>query len=140
MKALPGPEPPVIVGTSSYLGEPFNVAIKFGALISNLAMAVGSASAASRLLLALARDGFLPRPVASINSFGSPKLATHVVMALNMGLVIILPFFVASASALYGYVSTIPTLTGLLPSGMMNPAPLTHFALPDLQPAHPNSL
>src|SRR5260370_17078683 len=96
MKALPGPEPPVIVGTSSYLGEPFNVAIKFGALISNLAMAVGSASAASRLLLALARDGFLPRPVASITTFGAPNLAPPTVLALNLGLAVILPLSVPS--------------------------------------------
>jgi amino acid transporter len=140
VKAFAAAATPMNDLTSHYLGEPFNVAIKFGALISNLAMAVGSASAASRLLLALARDGFLPRPVASINSFGSPKLATHVVMALNMGLVTILPFVVASASDLYGYVSTIATLTVLIAYGMMNLATLTHFARQDLQTGKPYRL
>jgi amino acid transporter len=133
IKAFAAAATPVNDLTSRYLGEPFNVAIKFGALISNFAMAVGSASAASRLLLALARDGFLPRPMASINSFGSPKLATHVVMSINMGLAVVLPFIVASASDLYGYLGTIATLTVLVAYGMMNLATLTHFARQDLQ-------
>ncbi len=133
IKAFAAAATPVNDLTSRYLGEPFNVAIKFGALISNFAMAVGSASAASRLLLALARDGFLPRPVASINSFGSPKAATHIVMGLNMGLAVVLPFIVASASDLYGYLGTIATLTVLVAYGMMNLATLTHFARQDWQ-------
>jgi amino acid transporter len=133
IKAFAAAATPVNDLTSRYLGEPFNVAIKFGALISNFAMAVGSASAASRLLLALARDGFLPRPVASINSFGSPKLATHIVMGINMALAVVLPFIVASASDLYGYLGTIATLTVLVAYGMMNLATLTHFARQDVQ-------
>jgi amino acid transporter len=118
--------------TRRYLGQPFNVAIEFGAAMSNLAMAAGSASAASRLLLALARDGFLPRSAASVNGFGSPKLATHIVMALNMVLALILPFVVYSASDLYGYLGTIATLTVLVAYGMMNVATLAHFARQDL--------
>jgi amino acid transporter len=118
--------------TSQYLGESFNVAIKFGAMMSNFAMAAGSASAASRLLLALARDGFVPRQMASVNRFGSPKVATHVVMALNMMLAVFLPFIVVSASDLYGYLGAIATLTVLVAYGMMNLASLTHFARQDL--------
>jgi amino acid transporter len=133
IKAFAAAATPMNDLTSRYLGEQFNVAIKFGALISNFAMAVGSASAASRLLLALARDGFLPQHVASINSFGSPKLATHIVMALNMALAVVLPLVVASASDLYGYLGTIATLTVLVAYGMMNLAALTHFARQDLQ-------
>jgi amino acid transporter len=133
IKAFAAAATPMNDLTSRYLGEQFNVAIKFGALISNFAMAVGSASAASRLLLALARDGFLPQHVASINSFGSPKLATHIVMALNIALAVVLPLVVASASDLYGYLGTIATLTVLVAYGMMNLAALTHFARQDLQ-------
>ena len=45
-----------------YGGAVMAGSIQFGALVSTFAMAVGSAAAAARLLVALARDGFLPAP------------------------------------------------------------------------------
>lgn len=106
--------------------------VSLGALISNFAMAIASANGASRLMLAFARDGFIPVSFGSFNRFGSPKAAVNVVMLINATLILVLAFLVESASNLYGYFGTLATLTVLIAYAMMSFAVLYKFARSDL--------
>jgi amino acid transporter len=116
-----------------YAGLPMSNLIQFGALVSTFAMAVGSAAAAARLLVALARDGFLPARLASVNKYGSPRVAGNLVMISNLVLLVALVVWHDNASDLYGYTGTVATLTVLIAYGMMNIASLIHFTKSDLQ-------
>jgi amino acid transporter len=116
-----------------YAGLTMSNLIQFGALVSTFAMAVGSAAAAARLLVALARDGFLPARLASVNKYGSPRVAGNLVMISNLVLLVALMVWHDNASDLYGYTGTVATLTVLIAYGMMNIASLIHFTKSDLQ-------
>ncbi len=116
-----------------YGGPVMSGLIQFGALVSTFAMAVGSAAAAARLLVALARDGFLPAPLASVNQYGSPRVAGNLIMVLNLALLAALAIWHNNASDLYGYTGTVATLTVLIAYGMMNIASLIRFTKADLQ-------
>lgn len=116
-----------------YAGFAMSQLIQFGALVSTFAMAVGSAAAAARLLVALARDGFLPARLASVNSYGSPRAAGNFIMAANLVLLVCLAIWHNNASDLYGYTGTVATLTVLIAYGMMNIASLIRFTKSDLQ-------
>jgi amino acid transporter len=116
-----------------YGGAVMSGLIQFGALVSTFAMAVGSAAAAARLLVALARDGFLPNSLASVNKYGSPRVAGNLVMIMNLVLLAVLAVWHNNASDLYGYTGTVATLTVLIAYGMMNIASLIHFTKQDLQ-------
>jgi len=116
-----------------YAGALMAELIQFGALVSTFAMAVGSASAASRLLVALARDGFLPAQLASVNKHGSPRVAGNLVIAVNLVLLTVLAAWHNNASDLYGYTGTVATLTVLIAYAIMNIASLVHFTAADLK-------
>ena len=118
-----------------YAGAVMSGLIQFGALVSTFAMAVGSAAAAARLLVALARDGFLPSRLASVNQYGSPRVAGNLVMIMNLVLLAVLAAWHNNASDLYGYTGTVATLTVLIAYGMMNIASLIRFTKTDLQAA-----
>jgi amino acid transporter len=115
-----------------YGGVVMSSLIQFGALVSTFAMAVGSASAAARLLVALARDGFLPSRLASVNKHGSPRVAGNLIMIMNFVLLAMLANWHNNASDLYGYTGTVATLTVLIAYGMMNIASLIRFTKTDL--------
>ena len=95
-------------------------------------MAVGSAAASSRLLLALSRDGFFPAKLASLNRFGSPGTASNVIMAFNAIILVILILWHNNASDLYGYTSTVATFTVIIAYSMMAVATLSAFWAVDL--------
>ena len=116
-----------------YIGTPMMLAIETGALVSTFAMSVGSAAAASRLLLALARDGFLPRKLVKLNVYGSPRIAGNIIMVLNLALTLVLAVIHDNASDLYGYTGTMATLAVLVAYGMMNIASLVRFVREDAQ-------
>jgi amino acid transporter len=116
-----------------YGGGVMSGLIQFGALVSTFAMAVGSAAAAARLLVALARDGFLPSGLASVNKYGSPRVAGNLIMVMNLVLLVSLAAWHDNASDLYGYTGTVATLTVLIAYGMMNIASLILFTTADLK-------
>ena len=120
-----------------YAGATMSTIIQFGALVSTFAMAVGSAAAAARLLVALARDGFLPASLASVNRYGSPRVAGTIVMVANFVLLAALAAWHNSASDLYGYTGTVATLAVLIAYGMMSIASLIHFTKTDLAAGKP---
>ena len=114
--------------------------IQFGALVSTFAMAVGSAAAAARLLVALARDGFLPSGLASVNQYGSPRVSGNIIMIANFVLLAALVSWHNNASDLYGYTGTVATLAVLIAYGMMSIASLIHFSKADLASGKPYML
>ncbi len=111
-----------------YLGIPTTMAIDLGCAVSTFAMAVGSAAASSRLLLALARDGFFPDRLATLNRFGSPGVASNLIMTSNAVLLVVLIAWHNNASDLYGYTSTVATFTVIIAYAMMAAATLRRFA------------
>lgn len=116
-----------------YIGRPMMLIIEAGALVSTFAMSVGSAAAAARLVLALARDGFLPAPLVRLNRYGSPRVAGNIVMICNLVLTLALAVIHDNASDLYGYTGTLATLAVLVAYGMMSVASLSHFARADFR-------
>ena len=124
---------PVSDLSERYANPLLTTLVSLGALISNFAMAIASANAASRLMLALSRDGFIPVNFSSFNRFGSPKAAVNLVMLINATLIFVLAFLVESASNLYGYFGALATLTVLIAYAMMSLAALYKFGRLDLQ-------
>lgn len=131
LKSLASAATPMNDLATRYIGAPMAVAIEFCCAVSTFAMAVGSAAASSRLLLALSRDGFFPPALASLNRFNSPGLALHTIMALNAMLFVALVAWHNNASDLYGYTSTVATFTVIIAYTMMAAATLSRFASED---------
>ncbi len=123
-----------------YAGATMSTIIQFGALVSTFAMAVGSAAAAARLLVALARDGFLPSGLASVNQYGSPRVSGNIIMIANFVLLAALVSWHNNASDLYGYTGTVATLAVLIAYCMMSIASLIHFSKADLASGKPYML
>ncbi len=116
-----------------YGGHVLTLLVVTGALISTFAMAIGSGAAAVRLLMTLSRDGYLAAPLASINDYGSPKTATHLIMGLNFILMIACAALVDYGPFdLYGFTGVIATLTVLITYGMMSFGELRFFARNDI--------
>jgi amino acid transporter len=133
IQALASATTPLSDLTSRYLGQPATMIVNIGCAVSAFAMAVGSAAAASRLVLALARDGFLTPTVTPLNRFGSPGIASRFVMALNFALLIALILSGCGFYDVFAYTSTIATLTAVIAYGMMAAATFTRFVQQDLQ-------
>src|SRR5918912_292567 len=69
--------------SKSYVGPIMADAINFGVMVSAFASALGTATAGSRMLFALCRDGFLSRRLGETsNRTGSPANALAVVMVI----------------------------------------------------------
>ena len=116
-----------------YAGPLLTNIVTGGALISTFAMAIGSGAAAVRLLMTLSRDGYITEQLASINRYGSPKAATHLIMGLNFILMIALAAFGEYGPFdLYGFTGVIATLTVLITYGMMSYGELRYFARSDI--------
>jgi amino acid transporter len=119
--------------TLRFLGRPATMIINIGCAVSTFAMAVGSAAAASRLVVALARDGFLPPAVIPLNRYGSPGIASHYVMVLNFAFLIALILGGCGFYDVFAYASTIATLTAIVAYGMMAAASFKAFVQEDLK-------
>ncbi len=122
---------------TKYLGTPATMAIECCCAVSTFAMALGSAAASSRLMLALSRDGFFTPKLNTLNSYGSPRLASNAVMVLNFVTLIVLDLWHSNASDLYGYTSTVSTFTVIIAYGMMAVATLKKFWHEDLAAGKP---
>jgi amino acid transporter len=98
-----------------YVGAPMAGAIMAGATVSAFACTVAGATAASRLLLTLGRDGLLPSALARVSrTHRSPVTAITVVMIITV--IALVGFWAAGApgSAVFGYLGTIGVLSLLL--------------------------
>lgn len=87
--------------------------------------------------MALARDGFLPAGLASVNRYGSPRVAGNIVMVCNLVLLAALAAWHDNASDLYGYTGTVATLAVLIAYGMMSIASLIRFTKADIGAGKP---
>jgi amino acid transporter len=132
ISALAGAATPMNDLATRFLGSTATRAIELCCAVSTFAMALGSAAASSRLLLALSRDGFFTPKLVSLNRFGSPAFAGNLIMSLNFVILIALVIWHNNASDLYGYTSTVATFTVIIAYGMMAVATLTKFWREDL--------
>jgi amino acid transporter len=89
IKAFSSSSAPLGDLSKSYVGSGMQDAINFGATLSAFASLLGCAAAASRILFALGRDGFLTRRLGDASSrTGSPANALFVVMTFGLVLTI----------------------------------------------------
>lgn len=98
-----------------FVGAPMAVAIMAGATVSAFACTVAGATAASRMLLTLGRDGLLPVALSRVSKkHQSPVNAITVVVAIV--LVAMLGFGLANTdgASVFGYLGTIGVLSLLL--------------------------
>ena len=83
--AFAGAESSLSALAQNYLGTWFLLVIAFTAAASAFASAISSSAAASRLMFALARDGFGPRPLARVNPrSGTPNVALGAALAVAL--------------------------------------------------------
>ncbi|MER7499251.1 APC family permease [Nonomuraea pusilla] len=86
VKAFSGAESSLSALAESYIGTWFSLVIAFTAMASAFAATISSSAAASRLMFALARDGFGPRALSRTHPrTGAPTVA--LLVALTAGLV-----------------------------------------------------
>lgn len=104
--------------SSIYIGAWFAVLISVIAFVVALASLVSSTAAASRLLFALARDGFGPATLGRVNVHGVPAHALYVVLAVT--LVLVLGLFLGGQGSIevYYWYATIATLCMVVAYGM----------------------
>jgi APA family basic amino acid/polyamine antiporter len=80
---LVGQKTPLAEAAAVALGRPGRMVILFGSIVSMFGYMSGMALAAPRMLYAFGRDGFFPRPLASVHArFRTPHLAIGVQTAL----------------------------------------------------------
>ena len=68
--------------SNDYIGEAFADVINFGATISAFAAALGAATAASRILFAISRDGFGDNRWAAPRAAPAPRRRARVIMGI----------------------------------------------------------
>lgn len=124
---LAGSSAPLDTLSSSYVGNVMAVFVDFAAMISAFACSLGSASACSRLLYAMGRDGALPRVLGNTHAtHKTPHVAVH---AIGVAMVVLYLAWGISAgeSNFYGYVGTIGTLTLLVAYLLINVSAIRYF-------------
>jgi amino acid transporter len=96
---------------NSYVGAWLSDLIDIGAMVSAFSCALASVTGASRLLFALGRDGFATKRLgAASNRTGSPVVATGVVMAVTIVIVVALrAAATTSATDIFFWTATVGT-------------------------------
>ncbi|UPK76318.1 APC family permease [Nocardioidaceae bacterium SCSIO 66511] len=98
-----------------YLGVGFGLIIAFTALVSSIASALGSTTAGSRLIFALARDGFGPKALAKTSpSTGAPTPAVSFIVVVTFTICVVLFVRDESASDVYFWTATLGVLCLLI--------------------------
>jgi amino acid transporter len=99
----------------TYIDKGFADAVDFGAMVSAFASALGTAAAASRILFAYGRDGFVTRRLGDASRrTGAPANALVVVMAIAVGTVVGLHINGTSSTNVFFYMGTIGVLSLLV--------------------------
>jgi amino acid transporter len=100
---------------TTYVGSWFSVALSLSAFVVAFASTLSSTAAASRLVFALARDGFGPAWLAGIDrKTGAPRAAVLAVVGLATTLTVLLAMFGVSAFDAYYWYATIAVLCMLV--------------------------
>src|ERR671928_1266580 len=101
--------------SKSYVGPIMADAINFGVMVSAFASALGTATAGSRILFALCRDGFLSRRLGETSDrTGSPANALAVVLVVAVVAFVAQPISGGSAGDAFFYPGTIGVLSMLV--------------------------
>jgi amino acid transporter len=101
--------------SKSYVGSGLSDAINFGAMISAFASGLGTATAGSRILFALGRDGFGSRRLGTASArTGAPAGALVVVMGIAMTVMITQRAVGTNAANAFFYPGTIGVLSLLV--------------------------
>jgi amino acid transporter len=115
VKAFGGSAAPLGDLSASYVGEGLADAINLGAALSAFASALAAATAASRILFALGRDGFGSRRLGQASRrTGAPGGALVVVMVVGLGVMIVQRIIGTSAVNAFLYPGTIGVLAMLV--------------------------
>ena len=114
-EAFAGSSSPLGELSRSYVGPPMAAAINLGVMVSAFASALGTATAGSRMLYALCRDGFLSRRLGETSErTGAPVNALAVVMVIGIVTFLALRLGGVSAVNAFFYPATIGVLTLLV--------------------------
>jgi amino acid transporter len=101
--------------STSYVGSGLADLINLGAMISAFASGLGTATAGSRILFAVARDGFASRRLGEASPrTGAPAGALAVVMAIGLSVVVIQRIVGTSPANAFFYPGTIGVLSLLV--------------------------
>jgi len=112
---------------ATYVGQWFSVLIAIFAFLVAFASLLSSTAAASRLLFALARDGFGPRSFAATSAAtGVPVRSTIFVVLLTVVFAVGFGLFGASSVDVYYWFATIATLCMVVAYGMTSVGVIKH--------------
>jgi amino acid transporter len=101
--------------SKQYVGSALSDLIDFGAMVSAFASGLGTATAGSRILFALSRDGFGSRRLGQASRrTGAPAGALAVVMTIGLSAVVIQRIVGTSAANAFFYPGTIGVLSLLV--------------------------
>ena len=101
--------------STDYIGPGMAAAINFGVMVSAFASALGTATAGSRMLFALCRDGFLSRRLGDTSPrTGAPANALAAVMVIGITTFVVLRVGGVSAVNAFFYPATVGVLTLLV--------------------------
>ena len=101
--------------SKDYVGSALSDLINFGAMVSAFASGLGTATAGSRILFALSRDGFGSRRLGQASRrTGAPAGALAVVMTIGLSAVVIQRIVGTSAANAFFYPGTIGVLSLLV--------------------------
>lgn len=113
VKAFADSTAPLAALAKTYMGNVMAGLIMFGATISAFSSGLGTATAGSRILFSMGRDGFGPRSLGAAHPrFGSPYRALAVVMLV--ALILDLVLVNQTGTNVFGWLGTIGVLALLL--------------------------
>jgi amino acid transporter len=134
--AFAGASSPLGALSRDYIGPGMAAAINFGVMVSAFASALGTATAGSRMLFALCRDGFLSRRLGETSPrTGAPANALAAVMLVGITTFVILRLGGVSAVNAFFYPATIGVLTLLVAYIVTNAGALRFLFLSRRVPA-----
>lgn len=126
INALSGSASPLGDLSQKYISSNFALVIMFGAGLSAFSCALGSASAAARMLFSISKDGHLHSLLSRTREKNkSPFVAMIVIIIITFAL--ILPLFKLSGSTVFGDLGTIAVLALLLAYLATNVGAIVYF-------------
>jgi amino acid transporter len=98
-----------------YMSKGFAAAIMFGAMLSAFSCALASATAGSRMLFSMGRDGFIHHKIGTIHKkYHSPYVALTIIVLISFLILFPLKGMGLDGSSIFGYLGTIGVLSLLL--------------------------